>query len=241
MNTGQHVTEALAAYAADALDQAESDQIRAHLAGCPACQAELTSLRVVTDRLANLAPRRQPQPRLRQRVLAVVERAAQPPRGAPRLAFVRWAWAGLTAVLLVGQVWLAASLLSLRAQLNLAWQVQTILLSSDAAPVKLQPPGPGSAARGVYRFESELRRGVLSYYHLPTPGASQTYRCWFDLPNGTETACGELAIGPEGSGLLLLTLPETAPARLRVTLEAARTASPAGPTILTAALSPDSQ
>ena len=244
MKTPAHVTEWLGVYALNALDEAEAEQVRTHLAGCAECQADLASLREVSGRLANLAPQRDPPSHLRRRLLAVFEREARPPRRAgpvARLAQFRWAWVGLAAVFILCQVWLAASLLSLQAQLDQALQVQAILLSSEATPVKLQPPTPTSPARGVYRFEPDLRRGVLSYYQLPPLGPGHAYRCWFEFANGSVADCGRLALGQAGSGVLLITLPAAQPVRLRVTLETAQTARPAGPTILAADLSPDNQ
>ncbi|CAA9305520.1 MAG: hypothetical protein AVDCRST_MAG89-768, partial [uncultured Gemmatimonadetes bacterium] len=72
--THEDVQAALAAEALDALDGPEREAVRAHLAGCPECRAELDGYREAAALLARTAPHRPMEParsdRLRARLLA---------------------------------------------------------------------------------------------------------------------------------------------------------------------------
>jgi hypothetical protein len=240
MNGHEHVSELLAPYALDALDETDAAIVRRHIAHCALCQAELAGFSEVAGRLASLSPVQQPPPRLRRRVLAAVEREARSQlTPAPScLSLVRLPRLGvlLALVVLLLQGWLLAEFAAQRALLQQQQQIQTILLSSDEAPIELQSPDPASPAHGYYRAEDALDQGLLNYYHLPAPGTKQAYHCWFEFATGAAVACGRLPLEPAGHGLLLLTVPERQPQRIRVTLESGSATTPAGPTILIADL-----
>jgi anti-sigma-K factor RskA len=71
------------AYALDAVDDAERDRIRRHLARCPACAAEARGLREAATRMA-LAAAEPPPPQLREKVMAAVAQTRQQaPAGEP--------------------------------------------------------------------------------------------------------------------------------------------------------------
>jgi hypothetical protein len=78
--------DALAAEAVDALDGEERERLLAHLAGCPACRAELAALRASAGALALAAPVRPMDAdrsgRVRARLLA--RAAAERPAGIPQ-------------------------------------------------------------------------------------------------------------------------------------------------------------
>ena len=86
--THENVQAALAAEALGALNGAEAEQVRAHLAGCAECSAELDALRDAAAMLAHAAPFRPLEParsdRLRARLVA--RAAADRPAGAARAA-----------------------------------------------------------------------------------------------------------------------------------------------------------
>jgi anti-sigma factor RsiW len=69
----------LSGYLDDALSPAEREAIARHLDTCPACQAELELLRLVTQSLQQ-APRPEPSDSMRQRLLARVEADLAPRR-----------------------------------------------------------------------------------------------------------------------------------------------------------------
>ena len=256
MNGRGHVLDLLSAYALDALDEAEAALVSAHLAECASCRAQFAGLAETAGRLADLDPS-EPPLQLRGRVLAAIEaaRAEQaaaalspvaPPARRPQLAaprplrwnWVRWGQATAAIALLASQVWLIATLISLRAQVAVQGGAQTILLSSNEAPVNLQSPDPASTARGVYHYERDLQRGLINYYHLLPLGPGRSYQCWMEFANQTTLPCGRLTIDPDGAGLLLISWSKGAPGRIRVTLETGSPAAPLGPTILLGAIQP---
>jgi hypothetical protein len=80
--THEDVQAALAAEALDALDGPERDAVRAHLAGCPECRAELDAYREAAALLAHTAPHRPMEPARSDRVRArLLARAAADRRG----------------------------------------------------------------------------------------------------------------------------------------------------------------
>lgn len=60
----------LGAYALDAVDQAERQQVEAHLEGCAACRRELARLREAADMLPSASP---PPEDLWKRIVAEVQ------------------------------------------------------------------------------------------------------------------------------------------------------------------------
>jgi hypothetical protein len=64
------------AYALDAVDDADRDRIRRHLARCPACAQEARGLREAATRMA-LAAAEPPPPQLREKVMAAVAQTRQ--------------------------------------------------------------------------------------------------------------------------------------------------------------------
>lgn len=100
----------IALLAADALDDAERDELRAHLeTGCADCSAELEAVRALLADLAlSLAPV-PPPVRVRERLLSRVEggRRAAPRRGPPRAR--RWRTVATTAAASVASAALAAA------------------------------------------------------------------------------------------------------------------------------------
>jgi hypothetical protein len=240
MNIHEHVHELLGPYALNALDEVDASLVRNHVARCAVCRAELADFNEVAGRLATLNPSQQPPPRLRRRVLAAVECEARsqtsPPRPRQLPLRLQWQWVALALIVLIIQGWLLLELTSLQNLLHQQQQIQTVLLSSDEPPIKLQSPDPASGAHGFYRAEAELGQGLLNYYQLPPPGANQSYQCWFESTAGAATACGRLPLEPDGHGILLITIPERQLDRIRVTLETGRPTTPRGPTILAADL-----
>jgi hypothetical protein len=263
MNGREHVVELLGAYALDALDEAEAALVRAHLAECSTCRAQWVGLAEAAGYLPGLYPSEPPAPELRGRVLAAIQAASSQPaarlqqparaaapfqsattsaRPAPARPLVglrgRWAQAFAALVFAAAQVWLIATVISLRAQVVLQGEAQTILLSSNEAPVNLLPPDPASVARGVFHYEPDLRRGLISYYRLPPPGSGRAYQCWMEFEGEPTQSCGRMTIDGTGAGLILFSWPNSLPSRIRATLETGSPALPAGPTVLLGAVQP---
>jgi len=68
----ERLREDLAAYALDALPAEEADLLRAHLATCETCRAQLRWLRPALDALPASVEQRTPPPRLRESLLTTV-------------------------------------------------------------------------------------------------------------------------------------------------------------------------
>jgi anti-sigma-K factor RskA len=157
-----------AAYALGALEPAEAEAFREHLATCVVCRDEVSAFGAVVDVLPLSAPA-QPVPRaLKRRVLGDVRaeaRARTPNRGrvTPRwggLATVpRPALAGaalaMSLVLAVGAVWLGSGGSGARViQASISWKSASAVLTVD---------------RG---------RGELVVRRMPRPPAGQVYEVW---------------------------------------------------------------
>lgn len=70
-------SEALGAYALEALPEEENTRVREHLAGCRECRAELEWLRASVDALPASVPQIEPPPELKERVMRTVEADAE--------------------------------------------------------------------------------------------------------------------------------------------------------------------
>ncbi|MEJ2601646.1 MAG: zf-HC2 domain-containing protein, partial [Anaerolineales bacterium] len=71
-----HVNELLAAYALDCLDKGEKEQVERHLERCGQCRDELVTYQEVAGLLPFGAPSVDPQPELKARLMAQVQKRA---------------------------------------------------------------------------------------------------------------------------------------------------------------------
>jgi anti-sigma factor RsiW len=158
----EHVSlhDLTAAYALDALDQAETRSYEEHLAGCDTCQAELAQLSATAASLAYAAEPVVPPPALRGRILDAA-RAERPnvvplrPRWRPQLAAAVAAAAAAAVVALT--VWN----ISLHNELGSRQALQSVRLNGAAGSVVV---GNGDAE--------------LIVAHLPVAPAGKTYEAW---------------------------------------------------------------
>ena len=75
--------ELLGAFALGAVDAEEAATVRAHLATCAECQAEMTELWLAVDSLPGLIEPLEPPPALRDRIAAAITAEAASPAPAP--------------------------------------------------------------------------------------------------------------------------------------------------------------
>jgi anti-sigma factor RsiW len=73
----RELSEALGAYALEALPEEENTRVREHLAGCRECRAELKWLRASVDALPASVPQIEPPPELKANVMQIVEADAE--------------------------------------------------------------------------------------------------------------------------------------------------------------------
>jgi anti-sigma-K factor RskA len=189
--------ELMSGHALDALDEAERRALESHVAGCPACAAELAAMREVVASLGYGAPaaplRADLKGRLFERVRAGEATAVRPAAPAP-VAVARAAWGWKVASVLLG-VGLLASLArqgqvqgeldavrakngELLAQVAVAQERLASLGASDVRVVSLvgQPGAPGGEARLFW--SAERNAWILAIAELPPAGAGKTYQLW---------------------------------------------------------------
>jgi anti-sigma factor RsiW len=178
METGIH--ELTAAYALDALDDADRRAYEAHLPGCDRCQRELASFWETTEALAVATSGPAPSPALRDRILADVR--AEPPqnvvpiesrrrRAAPALAAV----AAVAAVLALGiGLWatsLSSELDDTRAALERERAAAAIVADPSSQTVDL------AAGSGRLVVDRDGRAALVLTDLGPAP-SGQTYQAW---------------------------------------------------------------
>jgi anti-sigma-K factor RskA len=168
--------DATASYLLGALPDEELPAFEAHLAGCPACREEVAALRPAADALPASAPRVEPPPELKARIMGVVEAeaellaAAAGPARQPRAAARprrRIAWLGWTAAATAAAVAVAALAVSLSGAGE-----HTVPLVVDRAQA--------GEARGEVRMRDGSATIVVA--GLPEPGAGRVYQVWVKPP-----------------------------------------------------------
>jgi hypothetical protein len=165
----QHCGADAAAYVLGALEPAEAEAFRRHLAACTICQDELVALRGVADSLALAAPQRRPPPELRRRLMRAVraeQRAAggqaenaRRRRRRPPAAFVRAALATGLAVVLA---------LAVLGAVN--------LFAGSPTSRTIDSTVIGSAGRAQLQRSGSHAELVLNHFPAPPPG--HVYEVW---------------------------------------------------------------
>lgn len=182
----------LGVYSLGMTDAQEAEALRAHLATCAECQAELRDLREAVAALPLIAEPMDPSPALRSRIEAAIlaESSPVPAPTAPRLAPVPpppvivtpasfWAsarpWAAIAAALLLLTVGMLIWNLRLQNQLASTPVAETIALApTDAAP----------GASGEVRYDPAARLFLLAVRDLPPLAPDQVYQVWLIGPDG---------------------------------------------------------
>jgi anti-sigma-K factor RskA len=197
--------ELLGAYALGAVDDGEAAAVRAHLATCAECQAEVAVLWTAVDALPALADPLEPPPALRERISSAVladvpiasvppaplaPPAPPPPLGAvPMPEPVRparwWAtpapWVAAAAVLLLVAAGLLVWNLRLRQELTATSGVETVALApTDAAP----------GASGEVRYDPSNQLLILDARDLPPLAPGEVYEVWLIGPEGAPQPAG---------------------------------------------------
>jgi anti-sigma-K factor RskA len=187
----------LGAFALGAVDAEEAAAVRAHLATCAECQAEMAELWLAVDSLPNTIEPMEPPPALRDRIAASVSEAASPAPAPPTLSTASgpepvpavapapalsepvrrpasfWSratpWAAAAAILLLLSAGLLIWNLRLREQLAATPVAETIALApTDAAP--------GAGGEVTYLPRDNLF--ILDVRDLPPLQPDQVYEVW---------------------------------------------------------------
>lgn len=179
-------------------DTTDAALVASHLAGCPACVAEMAAIRQ-TSEIAREIVRSEPDPALRERTLAFVravgrdrsaeaepgeQPAAHPAVRSPRLG---WLAAAAAILLVVGALGFAAGG---RLQAAPDGQAGELAVVRDAVTTAMrvggQPdvttialvPSAGGAARGSLNFSPSTGDLVVVATGLADPPAGAEYACW---------------------------------------------------------------
>jgi hypothetical protein len=201
--THDDVQEALAAEALDALDGAERERVRAHLAGCAGCRAELDELRAAAALLAHAAPHVPLEParsdRLRARLVARAAAERVIPL-APRRRSTLPAWLAAAASLLLA-IGLGVYASTLRTRLDSLRERNASLASTLAARESTLAALAGPEVRvidlastqqrpptGRMFWNPHRRRYTFYAYNLPPVRAGREYQLWLITPAGPVAA-----------------------------------------------------
>jgi anti-sigma-K factor RskA len=249
----EQASELLGAYALDAVDGEEFDELEDHLAGCPRCRAELDGLREVAAALGNTVetppeglwsgivsrlPERDeeaeapPMPALEPERHSPFRPAAPGRRRRGAVATVvgfAVAAAAVAAVLGIGLI---------RADDKVDNLQSAAAHPPSAAALALRTPGhrlveltSGSGAELAHFVVLPDGRGYLVSSHLPSLGADHTYQLW-GVGGGKTISLGLLGATPRQAAFTMAGA--VRPSRLSITAEpAGGTVAPTGPVVAT--------
>jgi anti-sigma-K factor RskA len=225
------------AYVLGALAPEEADGFALHLAGCPACRAEVDELAVAVAALPeSVAPAPAP-PELRERLMADVRREASllaaaggaadraPAPRRPRRE--RW-WAGWRVPALAA----AALLVGLVAGLGAAGVL-------GGGPRTVPVAAEGAAAGAHARLVLDDGHAVLEADHLPPPPGGRVYQVWIK-PHGAPPQPTPALFVPRADGSTSVAVPGDAAGAEAVMVTAeppGGSAAPTSPPVLTATVS----
>ena len=197
-NECQHMEELLAAFALDALEIDEKNQVEAHLQNCLACQRVLVDYQAVSDGLMAALPPAQPPARIRAQLLA--KTAPKPPK-----ANWRERWRALLPRVLPITVLAAVLLLVIfnlslyrrtnqllqtqekMAQQNQAYQTAFALLTYPDTQVAVIDDGE---IYGTLVYDPDGQVAVLNVWGLEDLPQGQAYQVWLIEPDETRISGG---------------------------------------------------
>lgn len=245
-------------YALGTLEGDEERAIESHLATCAACSHKLDEARGRIALLALAAPRTEPSPAVKDRLLRQVRSSAptgtrEPVRMEPERAggiMARWWAAALVpafAILLIASVYLwnvnthldreiaslRASIQDQQKQLDYARNVAHLLEAKDTLTVSLAPmPGmPQGAVKVMYNE----KMGMLMYDGwIEPPPQDKSYQLWVVPMEGHPISVGVVNPATSDTAHWLTKMPEGVTAKtIAITLEpAGGMPQPTGPMVL---------
>jgi anti-sigma-K factor RskA len=186
----------------DLADPGQASALKAHVAVCPACQAELATLRELDERIRSAGPSPQPSPELSARILALADATVAPaPTLGSRLARTARslaAWRAASAALAATAVALALVVVSGGSS------------TTQLAAAQLKPSKAWQHAAGTARLERVDGRRMLrlqaSGMH---PSRSGLYELWLARTPDDRISLGTFE--PDASGRVDVTVPAPDP------------------------------
>ncbi len=198
--TPDQYTDLCELYAVGALEGDERIEFERHLADCADCRTGLERAVELNEMIFNTAPRTEPSPQLRRRVLAGFGQQAKNPNRA-----LNWGMGlALAASLLLGVVaWQSerSELKKSGTELSRLRGIQQILQSPTTRQVTF---GPQPAAPHGSIFIHEKLGMILIAEGLPTPPPGSTYESWVVPKDGSAPIPIEAFSAPDGRGISLL-------------------------------------
>jgi anti-sigma-K factor RskA len=168
-----------AAYALDALDEADSELYEAHLRTCERCRDELASLRTAATALAHVAPPAVPPPALREQILEQARSERPNVRPLVRRRLLVPAVAAVAAACAIAALAVWAS--SLHRDLNRRDQLLAVLGDPAAQHLALK----GAPGTLVVRRNGD----AALITSLPAAPSGKTYELWL-IEGGTPKPAG---------------------------------------------------
>lgn len=230
--THDEIRELLGAYALDAVEEGEREEIEAHLPACPQCRAEVAGHRETAAMLANVggvAPTG-----VWDRIEAALEDQASGQRTlGPRRRIVRAAGAALAAAAVALVAILGVKVLDLDRRLDrvageegLEAVAAAALLDPEATRLVLRSPDSGLAVDAVVLPDGT---GYLMNDNLRALGSGRTYQLWA-MSGGSAISAGVLGPDPRVAAFWITGAADA----LAITEEAVPGAvQPSGPPLVT--------
>jgi anti-sigma factor RsiW len=212
------VHDLTAGYALNALDAREEAEYEAHLGRCAPCQAELASLQGTAASLAYGAPRAEPPPALRARILDEARRE----RGNVVPLRRRWALpaaATVAAVAAVAAIVLGVWASSLSSDLDrerAAVRQQQLVNEIVASPGAKRYAVAGGNGRLIVDSE---RRGALVLDTLPPAPKGKIFEAWVSSDGKTMLPAGTFEARDGGHTAVPLSRPVPRGGLVAVTIE----------------------
>jgi anti-sigma-K factor RskA len=223
------VSELSGLYVLDALEPADREAVRAHLATCPEAHQEVRELGTAVPALAATAEPLDAPPELKTRVMAAI--AAEPrattrevavsrdrpvgsSRAAPQVeraaswrvpAWASWA-AAVAAVLILAVVGVWA--IGVKSQADQTAQRDAILseaIAAFSAPgssvAVIRPSGTGTTSGNGFAAVTAEGKAYLVMVGLPQAPQGQAYQAWF-IRDNRPTSAGLMSVDSDGYGVM---------------------------------------
>lgn len=206
-DVSEPMTEAIAAYALDALPPEEHAAVVAHLAANPAARALLDEYRAVVDMMPYAAVPSAPPPALKDDLLRAA-REQRKPRRLKVLAY--WCAPAIAACLLLSLVVWNVALQSHRAPAPSAAQQFASIASQPGVEMysmAADTAAPGSWGR-VYLTHDGKQTGV-TVRGLPQLTQGHVYQLWFRRDDQSRVSVGTFTVDASGAAVLVTTVPRS--------------------------------
>jgi hypothetical protein len=200
----------------DALEVAERDELRAHLAsGCPACAGALAEAQATVAQLPQALPRVPPpagaRDRLMQRVLADASSGSSPGAtgSAPNLRALRLfaSIASVAAMIAIGAAIYFSVVAKRNETLASTWEKTTRSLNSQVTLVSLEKMPPQPNARGRVVWDRDSGMWHVSVFDMMPPPPGKGYELWFITPSKPVRA-GMITVDAKGNGSMMVPVPK---------------------------------